>query len=85
MGSGLPTWKQFLKYPWRLVIRTHDLGGTDYDTICYLSDDKAKEVYDLGKPKIDWLYGEPDWKKLSKERRIQKAKLELEEAEKDED
>lgn len=46
--------------PYRLVIRTHDLSGTDYATICYLSEEAAREVAQLGRPQIGWLFGEPD-------------------------
>jgi len=73
--------------PWQLVVRTHDLGGTDYRHICNLTDDDAKLLVGSG---VSWLYGEPDWaaqrkkiEKLSIEREIEILKdqlLKLEEA-----
>lgn len=68
-------------YPFRLVIRRHDLSGTDYETVCYLSVEHATGLVELSGGNIGWLYGEPNWDKFFKEREILKAKIDLEKAE----
>lgn len=40
--------------PWRLVLRSHDLSGTDYETIALLSDQTAQEVIKAGA--AYWLF-----------------------------
>lgn len=75
--SGLPEVKN---RPWRLVLRSHDLGGTDYETIALLDDDTASEVERAGA--VSWLYGEPDWGDRDRKRALEKARVLREEAEK---
>lgn len=43
---------------WELVIRTHDLGGTDYDHIGYFDLNTALRLADI-KHGPDFLYGNP--------------------------
>lgn len=43
--------------PWVLVLRNHDLSGTDYEPIAYLDNATAYEVVEAGA--VTWLYGEP--------------------------
>lgn len=64
--------------PWALVLRSHDLGGTDYEAIAYLDDSTAQEVYDAGR--ATWLYGKPDWDERSRKRDLEHARLLREEA-----
>lgn len=45
--------------PWALQLRWHDLGGTDYQTLCRVSDHTASEIMEAGAPY--WLFGEPKW------------------------
>tara|TARA_B100000745_G_scaffold261271_1_gene185086 strand:+ start:108 stop:347 length:240 start_codon:yes stop_codon:yes gene_type:complete len=40
-----------------LVIRYHDLGGTDYVHVAYLSESLARSVVDSSN--TTWLYGDP--------------------------
>lgn len=47
------------KKPYRLVLRAHDLSGTDYETLCHLTEDQAREVVEVSNGSINWLYGEP--------------------------
>lgn len=54
--SGLPLSQG---KPWHLAIRQHDLGGTDYSTICRLNDDQAKLLAE--EKQVSFLYGAPDW------------------------
>jgi hypothetical protein len=68
-----------LEKPWRLVNRTHDLGGTDYETICYLTTDMAQNFFYDGI--ADFLHGEPDWDKFYADLEVRKAKAKLKEAE----
>lgn len=63
-----------LDKPWVLVIRSHDLGGTGYRTICTLTDEAAQSLMDVGGT-ISWLYGEPNWKKVMHDREIAKARI----------
>jgi hypothetical protein len=53
--SGLPL---HMKKPWALVLRTHDMSGTDYKRIAILDDAEAYEVADSGHG-ITFLYGDP--------------------------
>lgn len=73
--SGLP---EKLNKPWRLVLRSHDLGGTDYETVALLDDVRAEEVVKAGT--ISWLFGEPDWAAREKQRQLEKARTLREEA-----
>jgi hypothetical protein len=66
--------------PWALVLRTHDFGGTDYQTLCHVSDDTASDIIKAGKPY--WLYGEPDWDERARLRKLEKARQLREEADK---
>lgn len=75
MGSGLPEAKN---KPWSLVLRSHDLGGTDYQTIALLDDETAREVVEAGR--VYWLYGEPDWDERFRKRQLEKARVLREEA-----
>ena len=77
MPSGLPEVKN---RPWALVLRQHDMGGTDYETICYLSDDRALEVFEAGAPY--WIFGKPNWDDRAKKRALERARVLREEAEK---
>lgn len=45
--------------PYRLVLRSHDLSGTDYETLCHLDEQTAREVINLSNGSVGWLYGEP--------------------------
>jgi len=47
-----------LDKPFRLIERQAHCGGTEYGTICRLSEDHARLLSIEG---ITWLYGEPDW------------------------
>ena len=75
--SGLPEVKN---RPWALILRQHDLGGTDYQTLTYLSDDTALEVVEAGR--VDWLYGIPDWDERARKLELEKARVLREEAQK---
>lgn len=75
--SGLPEVKN---KPWRLVLRSHDLSGTDYETIALLDDSTAAEVERAGA--VTWLFGEPDWDDRDRKRALEKARVLREEAEK---
>lgn len=75
--SGLPESKN---RPWRLVLRQHDLSGTDYETIALLDDSTADEVVKAGS--ISWLYGEPDWDMRHRKRELERARVLKEEAKK---
>lgn len=67
-----------LEKPFLLVERVHDLGGTDYCTICRLSDDHAILLNSEG---IGWLYGEPNWEEHSRKINLYKAEREKKEIE----
>ena len=82
MPSGLPEVKN---RPWMLVFRSHDLSGTDYETIALLDDSAAREVVEIGNPGISWLYGAPDWDERSRRRELERARVLREEAQKIED
>lgn len=73
--SGLPEVKN---KPWRLVLRSHDLSGTDYETVALLDDSTADEVVKAGT--ISWLFGEPDWDERHKKREIERARVLREQA-----
>lgn len=75
--SGLPEVKN---RPWALVLRSHDLGGTDYQTIALLDDSTAQEVIEAGS--VYWLFGEPDWDERDRKRALERARVLREEAEK---
>lgn len=77
MPSGLPESKN---KPWALVFRSHDLSGTDYETIAYLSDDRAQELVECRI--VSWLYGEPDWADRARKRELERARVLREEADK---
>lgn len=65
----------------RLVIRTHDLGGTDYEMIAVWPDSLVRDFIELAAQyngRIGFVYGEPDWEKRSIEAKI--AKLDKERA-----
>lgn len=49
-----------IEKPFCLIERHAHCGGTDYATICRLSDEHARLLASEG---ISWLYGEPDWQK----------------------
>ena len=68
--SGLPEVKN---KPWSLVIRTHDLVGTEYDILCYLTDDAAQAVIEAGAPY--WLFGKPDWDDRHRLRELERARV----------
>lgn len=74
--SGLPEVKN---RPWRLVLRNHDLGGTDYETVALLDDETAREVVEAGR--VSWLYT-PDWDERYRLRALERARVMREEAEK---
>lgn len=73
--SGLPEVKN---KPWRLVLRSHDLSGTDYETLALLDDSTAQEVVAAGP--AHWLYGEPDWNERHKKRELERARVIREQA-----
>ena len=77
--TGLP---ESRNKPWALVLRNHDLSGTDYETIALMDDATAREVVEVGSPVISWLYGEPDWDERHKKRELERARVLREEAEK---
>lgn len=66
--------------PWALVLRSHDLSGTDYETIALLDDSTAREVVEIGHPQICWLYGAPDWDERHRKRELERARVLREEA-----
>ena len=68
--SGFPEIKN---RPWALVLRQHDLSGTDYEEIAYVSDDIAKEIVEAGQ--VSWLYGEPDWERRARLRDLEKVRV----------
>lgn len=73
--SGLPEVKN---RPWALVLRSHDLSGTDYEAVAYLADDTARDVAEAGR--ISWLYGTPDWDERARLRELERARVLREEA-----
>lgn len=75
MPSGLP---EIVNKPWKLVLRSHDLGGTNYETIALWNDEIAREVMEAGT--ISWLFGTPDWNDRYKKRQLEKARIMKEEA-----
>lgn len=64
--------------PWQLVLRTHDLAGTDYEHVAWLTDDKARDVIEAGAP--SWLFGKPDWEQRAKARALERARVLREQA-----
>ena len=54
-----------------LVIRTHDLGGTEYHVIKTVTDSLAELIVRSGEPY--WLYGEPDWEARAAKQSIANA------------
>lgn len=62
-----------LDKPIQLIERQHGLGGTDYYTICSLTEDHAKLLHDEG---IGWLYGNPDWQEHYRKLKIYKLEAE---------
>lgn len=76
--SGLP---EKSNKPWEMVIRTPGPVETDYEHVCYLTDEKAVEVINTGNAPY-WLHGEPDWDKRDKAKRLEKARVLREEADK---
>jgi len=77
MPSGFP---ESMNKPWLLVLRSHDLGGTDYEAVARLDDDHAAEIVAISN--ITWLYGEPDWDERARKRKLERARVLREEAEK---
>lgn len=75
-GTGLP-WSAPKR--WALVFRSHDLAGTDYQTICLLSDEDAIELVET--TDIRWLHSEPNWQLIAQERKRHEATVALSEAE----
>lgn len=75
--SGLPEVKN---KPWVLQLRSHGLGGTDYQSLLYMSDELAREVVEVGYPNITWLFGEPDWNERHRKRELERARVLREEA-----
>lgn len=73
--SSLPEVKN---KPWALVLRSHNLGGTDYHHIAFLDDDTAKDVINAGS--VSWLCGEPDWDERQRKRELERARVLREEA-----
>lgn len=43
--------------PYSLCLRYHDLGGTSYPLLTYVTGETAREIIRAGEPY--WLYGEP--------------------------
>ena len=74
-SSGLP---EVHNKPWSLVLRKHDLSGTDYETIALLDDSTAREVIEAGA--ASWLYGEPDWDNRYRLRELERARVLREQA-----
>lgn len=68
--SGFPESKG---KPWLLCLRVHDLGGTDYLPLVYVSDAVAKDIIEAGAP--SWLYGEPDWAERERLKELEKARI----------
>jgi hypothetical protein len=77
MPSGLPGVRN---KPWAMVLRAHDLSGTDYQTLVCLDDETAREVIEAGR--ATWLYGAPDWDDRARKRALERACFLREEAEK---
>lgn len=75
--SGLPEVKN---KPWALVLRSHDLSGTDYQALVFLDDETAREVIEASS--VSWLYGEPDWDDRARKRALERARVMREEADK---
>lgn len=75
--SGLPEVKN---RPWALVLRSHDLSGTDYEILTYMDDSTAREVVEIGHPVICWLYGAPNWDERHRKRELERARVLREEA-----
>lgn len=67
--SGLP---ESADRPWNLVLRQHDLAGTDYHFICRLTDEQAQLIIDAGAPR--WLYGPPDWSARQRSKDAERAR-----------
>lgn len=65
--------------PWQLVIRTHDLAGTDYSHVAWLSDEQAMIFERDGS--VGFLYGPPDWDERARARELERARKLREEAE----
>lgn len=68
--SGLP---EVHDRPWSLQLRTADLGGTNYSTLCQVNDSTAQLIIDAGKPY--WLYGEPNWDERVKAKALERARV----------
>lgn len=73
--SGLP---EAANKPWSLVLRSHDLGSTDYEMVALMTDTIAEEVADAGQ--VPWLYGTPDWDERHRLRQLERARVLREEA-----
>ncbi len=61
--------------PWRLVVRRHDLGGTDYEHIANITTEHAILISREGG--VSFLMGTPDWANFYKEQEIEQAKIDL--------
>lgn len=72
--SGLPEVKN---KPWQMVIRTHDLSGTDYSHLAWLNDAQAGICENCG---MHFLYGPPDWDKRAAARELERARVLREQA-----
>lgn len=68
-----------LDKPFLLIERNAHCGGTEYDTICRLTESHARLLSEEG---IRWLYGEPDWVKHYRKMEILLAERDVREAEK---
>lgn len=77
--SGLPEVKN---RPWALVLRSHDLSGTEYETIALLTDETAEEVQTVSRYGIHWTYGNPDWDERERKRKLERVRVMREEADK---
>ena len=63
-----------IEKPFRLMGRVHDLGGTDYWTICRLSKENAILLVEKG---IGWWRGEPNWTEFYRKLNILKAERDI--------
>lgn len=43
--------------PWALQLRFSDMAETNYHTLCYVTEEQARDIIEAGKPY--WLFGDP--------------------------
>lgn len=75
--------KDYWKDCMQLVIRHHELGGTDYNFVCWLTDEMAEELVELSNGSIQWLFGPPDFARRAKEKKLRELKQQVHDLEKE--